>query len=39
VAESLAALNADAGEAERVRALAANLADRYLRAQRAEAAG
>lgn len=38
VAESLAALNGDATEADRVRALAANLAERYLKV-RAEAAG
>lgn len=39
VAESLAALNGDSGGADRVRALAANLADRYLKVQRAEVAG
>lgn len=39
VAESLAALSGDSGGADRVRALAANLADRYLKAQRAEVAG
>jgi hypothetical protein len=38
VAESLAAINGDAGAADRVRTLAANLAERYLVAQRAEAA-
>lgn len=38
VAESLAALNGDASEADRVRTLAANLAERYLKV-RAEAAG
>lgn len=37
VAESLAALNGDASGGERIRALAANLAERYLVAQRAEA--
>ena len=37
VAESLAALNGDASEAARVRELAANLADRHLRALREEA--
>ncbi len=39
VAESLATLNGDTDAAARVRALAANLAERYLAAQRAEAAG
>lgn len=37
VAESLAALNGDASGGERIRALAANLTERYLVAQRAEA--
>jgi hypothetical protein len=37
VAESLAALNGDASEAARVRELAADLTDRYLRALRDEA--
>ncbi len=37
VAESLAVLNGDASEAARVRELAANLADRHLRALREEA--
>ena len=37
VAESLAALNGDASGGERIRALAANLAERYLAAQQAEA--
>ncbi|MBI1963293.1 MAG: hypothetical protein HYS37_07970 [Candidatus Rokubacteria bacterium] len=37
VAESLAALNGDASGGERIRALAANLAERYLVAHRVEA--
>ncbi len=39
VAEGLAALNGDSDAADQVRALAARLAERYLAAQRTEAAG